>query len=142
VTQQRSLGTLQLNDRINAFYSYEVPPGTDVLIKEQKERQGGDVALVGTDQEGAVITVHMVWVDGNGGITGRAEKTYWDFLAELRANYNQPFDMGDGFKYAVCWAPTKEIVVAKVVVRSVNPVRRAYDLSLNTHSAHAQRVPS
>jgi hypothetical protein len=139
--QPRSLGALQLNDWVNTFYSYEVPPGTDVFISEQRARQNGDIAPIGTDREGAVITVHMTWIDGNGGIVGRPELTYWDFLSLLRANAGQAFDMGDGQKYAVCWAPSKEITVARVVVRGTNPARRGYDLTLNIHSLHADRVP-
>jgi hypothetical protein len=130
--QARSFGSLQLNDRVNTFYRYEVPPGTDILIDEQKARQGGDIAVLAVDQEKAVITVHMWWKDAAG-------KNYWDFLAALRANAGQPFVMGDGFKYDACWAPSKEIAPSKVIVIGTNPVKRLYDLTLNLHSLHTAR---
>ena len=87
------------------------------------------------DKTTTIIPVHMVWRDGAG-------RTWFDFLAQLDAQWLVPFKLGDGTQYDQCWAPTSQVQASRVVVESVNPVLRAYELSLNIYSRFSYRSPS
>lgn len=54
----RTLGSVQLNDRVNTFFDKDSIPGTNKIVVEQRVRFSGEQVVTLTDRVGLSITVY------------------------------------------------------------------------------------
>jgi hypothetical protein len=140
MTQARSLGTLNLNDRVHTIYDFDVIPGTGYIQSEEMTDLSGQMIVVRVDKKSIVIPVELWWVDGDPVSIGGDGKTLQTFYDSLDAQQGVAFVMGDGWKYTTCWAPSSECIVKQRLVLGTDPKRCYYKISFNIHSRYATRA--
>lgn len=131
----RSIGAVNLNDRVNTFFDHFIPPSTPANRYEQFRHQRGKLQRITKDQTPGTVECWGVWIDN-------ASLKFLDFVTALEGVDQGVLDLGRGWKWAA--ADVVEILPnRRGIVRATDGTAwcEVWDWSIKFQVYSAQRVP-
>lgn len=135
----RSIGSLNLNDRITTFWDKLETPGTRFLQPEQLQNRDGQMAIVRVDRKFLVMTAYLL-------VFETAAFTFYDFTRTLEDVTEQGAIFregapGAGWLYTDCYA--SEIVgTQQSIIQLGPPLQRVMRVSFKITSRYTVRQPA